>query len=63
MVALNPEAPWPDDHKRRERDKLKLIKLIRELKPQSTSREIDDEEPATYDRNRLRDECGRDTDK
>lgn len=54
MVALNPNYDgWPDD--RRDKDKLKLIKLIRQIKPQSTSREIDDEKPATYDRNRLRD--------
>ncbi len=38
-------------------DNYKLIKLIRQLKPQSTSREIENEEPATYRRNRLRDNC------
>ena len=56
MVALNPDADWPDDE-RRQKDNLKLINMIRKLTPQSTSREIDDEKPAPYDRNRLRDDC------
>ena len=52
MIALaNFHKQWPDD---RHRDEHKLIKLMRQLTPQSTSREIDDEEPATYTGNRMR---------
>jgi hypothetical protein len=47
----------PADNKelfRREYDDLRLIKLVRQLNPQSTLREIDNEKPTTYTRNRLR---------
>jgi hypothetical protein len=47
MVMLT-KNQWPADN-----DDMKLIQLFRRLKPQSTSREIDDEEPVTYDHNRL----------
>ena len=42
-------------------DKHKLIQLIRQLNPQSTSREIEDEELATYDRNRHYDDWDRES--
>lgn len=38
-------------------DAYKLIALMRQLKPQSTPREIENEEPTTYRRNRIYDNC------
>lgn len=51
MIA--PANKWPP----KRHDNTKLIKLIRQLiPPQSTPREIEDEETVLYTRNRLR-EC------
>lgn len=48
MIALInfDELPVRDDN-------MKLIKLIRQISPKSTSREIDDEKSFTYYHNRL----------
>ncbi len=50
MIAYANFNQWPTEPDR----EIRLIKLIRELKPQSTSREIDYEKP--IDRNRLCDD-------